>query len=91
MRPSYFLPLVTGTFALSGCVGMAIDRASNTLADMCEEKGADMRIADPTAESRGGLLGEVVVTGDCLSPDEEGYDEALTIEEYRKRIGQQPR
>ena len=87
MKRVFTLALLPGILVLGGCVGMAIEKASNTLADVCEERGPDMRIAAPTAESRGGLFGDVVVTGDCLSPEEEGYADALTIDEYRKQIG----
>ena len=81
------LPVVA---ALGGCVSMAIDQASNKLADLCEANGADTRIAAPTAESQGGMFGNVVVTGDCVAPGDEGYDEAMTIEEYRASIGKKP-
>lgn len=72
---------------LGGCVGLAMDRAGDELADVCEARGADMRIASPTAESRGGMFGTVVVTGDCVAPGEEGYDQAMPIAEYRARYG----
>ena len=51
---------------------MATDHAGDELADVDEARGTDMRIASPTAESRGGLFGMVVVTGDCVPPGEEG-------------------
>lgn len=82
------LPLAAG---LGGCVSMAIDQASNELADTCEARGAGMRIAAPTAESRGGMFGNVVVTGDCLAPGEPGYEDAMTIAEYRANIGKKSR
>ena len=82
--------LLLGVATLSGCTSMAIDRASNELADVCEERGPDMRIASPTAESRGGMFGNVVITGVCVAPEDDGYAEAMTIEDYRASIGKTP-
>ena len=82
--------LVPTVAALAGCVSMATNQASNKLADLCEAKGADARIAAPTAEVQGGMFGNVVVTGDCIGPGEEGYEDAMTIEQYRASIGKKP-
>lgn len=86
MTRVFLISLLPLAASLGGCVSMAIDQASNELADTCEARGADMRIAAPTAESRGGMFGNVVVTGDCLAPGEAGYEDAMTIAEYRASI-----
>ena len=79
-----FVPVI---IALGGCTAMAINSAGNELADYCtemgEELGVETRIAPKYAGSRGGMFGNVVVSGVCLSPEEEGYEDAMTIEEYR--------
>ncbi|WP_370033599.1 hypothetical protein [Qipengyuania mesophila] len=81
------LPLAA---VLGGCVSTGYYQAGNKLADLCESNGPDTRIASPTAESQGGMFGNVVVSGDCVSPGDEGYDEAMTIKEYRASIGKKP-
>lgn len=78
------LPLAAG---LGGCVSAGYKQAGNKLADLCESNGPDTRIASPTAEEQGGMFGNVIVTGDCVSPGDEGYEDAMTIEEYRASIG----
>ena len=77
------LPLLAAT---SACTSTAINRAGNELADTCEAMAPDTRISAPRAESRGGMFGHVMVTGICLSPEEDGYEDAMTIEEYRASI-----
>ena len=85
---AFLLPL---SAVLGGCVSTAIDQAGNKLADLCESNGPNTRIASPTAESQGGMFGNVVVTGDCVSPGDEGYEDAMTIEEYRASLGKAPK
>ena len=81
------LPVV---IVLGGCTAMAIKSAGNELADLCAEMGAETRVAPIMAESRGGAFGNVVVSGQCLSPEDEGYEDAMTIEEYRASLGKPP-
>ncbi|MGB3754204.1 MAG: hypothetical protein WA954_09955 [Parerythrobacter sp.] len=82
--------IILATAVLGGCVGIATDKASNQLADICEERGDNMRIAQPKTGIRGGIIGHVYASGDCIAEGDEGYDDALTIEEYRARIGRKP-
>lgn len=84
---AFVLPLAA---ILGGCVSTAIEQAGTELADICEARGPDMRIDSPKAESRGGMFGNVVVTGNCVAPEDEGYAEAMTIEEYRASLGKTP-
>lgn len=81
---------ISGAFAVSGCVAMATREASTTLADRCEEYGENTRIRPGSTQSSGGMFGAVTVTGECLSPEEEGYEDAMTIDEYRASIGRKP-
>ena len=87
MKRITILCLLPVMATLAGCVSMGFDSAANKLADICEAKGPDMRIAEPTAESQGGMFGNVVVTGNCVAPEDEGYADAMTIEEYRAKSG----
>lgn len=81
---------MSAAFMLSGCVAMATEEASRTLAERCASAGEEARIAPDEPIGQGGMFGTVTVSGKCLLPGEPGYDEAMTIEEYRATIGRKP-
>lgn len=86
MKTSTLLPCCALAAALGGCVTMAKNEARTELADTCAAMGDDVRIAAGEPESRGGTFGTVVLTGYCLSPGEDGYDDAVPVDEYRASI-----
>jgi len=54
---------------------MATERARKEAVVQCERNGAIF--AEREAINNGGLLGHVIVAGECLKPGEPGYEEAL--------------
>ncbi|MDG5748276.1 hypothetical protein P8Q88_08785 [Qipengyuania sp. XHP0207] len=90
MKRLYVAGVLPVVAVLGGCATMAIDKASRQLADMCEERGPDRKILAPTSGSRGGMFGTVYAAGDCVSPEHEGYANAMTIEEYRASLKKKP-
>ena len=67
---------------LTACVGAAKKDLSRELANQCASYGDDIRVRIKEPESKGGIFGSVVGSGECLRPGDEGYEDAMTVEEY---------
>ena len=68
--------------ALSGCVGATKKDLSREIAQQCAAYGDDVRVRVKEPELKGGIFGSVVGSGECLRPGDEGYEDAMTVEEY---------
>ena len=86
MNAAKYGVLLIAVAASSGCVSMAKKETARELARACAAQGADRRIVASEPISRGGMFGTVVVNGDCLAPGEEGYEDAMTIEQYLESL-----
>lgn len=56
------------------------------MAAHCAQYGDDIRIRVKEPELKGGIFGSVIGSAECLRPDDEGYESAMTIEEYRETL-----
>ena len=56
------------------------------LAAHCAGYGDDVRIRVKEPELKGGVFGSVVGSAECLRPEDEGYADAMTIEEYLESL-----
>ena len=68
--------------ALSGCVGATKKDLSREIAQHCAAYGDDVRVRVREPELKGGIFGSVIGSGECLRPGDEGYEDAMTVEEY---------
>ena len=80
-RYSIFACFVTAA-ALSGCVGATKKDLSREIAQHCASYGEDVRVRVKEPELKGGIFGSVIGSGECLRPGDEGYEDAMTVEEY---------
>ncbi len=83
LQPFKWAFLTCALISLSSCTEMATRNAQRGLAERCEARGENMRIIPDEPVKEKGLLGYVSASGNCLAPGEEGYEDAMTIEEYR--------
>ena len=67
---------------LSGCVAAAKKDIKRDIAEHCASYGDDVRVRAKEPELKGGVFGSVVGSGECLRPGDEGYEDAMTVEEY---------
>ncbi|RZL83824.1 MAG: hypothetical protein EOP66_03460 [Sphingomonas sp.] len=73
MKPAYAVILIPA-LALGGCATMAKQQVRKEGQAQC---GRDGKIfVERDASSQGGLFGTVMVSGQCLGPDDPGYAEA---------------
>lgn len=87
MKHAAFLVSLVAAAGLGGCVAVAKNEVGKEFARVCAEKGADNRVVPGEYVSRGGMFGTVSMTGDCLAPGDEGYEDAMPVEEYLDSIG----
>ena len=87
MKHAAFLVSLVAAAGLGGCVAVAKNEVGKEFARVCVEKGADNRVVPGEYVSRGGMFGTVSMTGDCLAPGDEGYEDAIPVEEYLDSIG----
>ena len=73
--------------ALGGCVAATKKDLSRELAMQCASYGDDIRVRIKEPELKGGVLGSVVGSGECLRPGDEGYEEAMTVDQYLASLG----
>ena len=86
MKRSGLLACCFAAISLTACVGATKRELSRELAQQCASYGDDIRVRIKEPESKGGVFGSVVGSAECLRPGDEGYEDAMTVEEYLDRL-----
>ena len=82
MKRMGLLACCLAALPLAACVGAAKKDLSRELANQCASYGDDIRVRIKEPESKGGIFGSVVGSGECLRPGDDGYGDAMTVGEY---------
>lgn len=72
---SKYAAILLSALTLSGCATMAKQQVRKEGAAQCKRDGKIF--VERNASSQGGLFGTVMVSGQCLGPDDPGYADAI--------------
>ncbi|GAB5348951.1 hypothetical protein TMRO357_02623 [Alteriqipengyuania sp. 357] len=90
MNRNYAFACILGAVITSGCVYTSKKDLSRMIAQECASYGDDVRVRIKDPELKGGIFGSYVGTGECLRPTDEGYEDAMTPDQYLKSL-EEPR